>query len=201
MAAIAAEGRGVVLYLRGHEGRGIGLLSKLRAYQLQDAGADTVDANLELGLPADAREYSTGAQMLADLGVRSLRLLTNNPAKMAGLSGFGIEVTGRVSLPVAATEDNLRYLIAKRDRLGHQLDNLFIPDASAPAVPAIPDASVPAVPSIPDASAAAVPAMPDGSGSRAATPPQAASPPLASATTVPRPAEPAVPAPPSQAPR
>jgi 3,4-dihydroxy 2-butanone 4-phosphate synthase / GTP cyclohydrolase II len=126
MAAIAAEGRGVVLYLRGHEGRGIGLLSKLRAYQLQDNGADTVDANLELGLPADAREYSTGAQMLADLGVRSLRLLTNNPDKVRGLSGFGIEVTGRVPLPVAATPDNLRYLIAKRDRLGHQLGELFI---------------------------------------------------------------------------
>jgi 3,4-dihydroxy 2-butanone 4-phosphate synthase / GTP cyclohydrolase II len=126
MAAIAAEGRGIVLYLRGHEGRGIGLLSKLRAYQLQDAGADTVDANLALGLPADAREYSTGAQMLADLGVRSLRLLTNNPAKVSGLAGFGIEVTGVVRLPVAATEDNLRYLIAKRDRLGHQLDDLFL---------------------------------------------------------------------------
>jgi 3,4-dihydroxy 2-butanone 4-phosphate synthase / GTP cyclohydrolase II len=135
MAAIAAEGRGVVLYLRGHEGRGIGLLSKLRAYQLQDAGADTVDANLELGLPADAREYSTGAQMLADLGVRSLRLLTNNPAKLAGLSGFGIEVTGRVSLPVAATEDNLRYLIAKRDRLGHHLENLVLPEGTARSVP------------------------------------------------------------------
>jgi 3,4-dihydroxy 2-butanone 4-phosphate synthase / GTP cyclohydrolase II len=136
MAAIAAEGRGVVLYLRGHEGRGIGLLSKLRAYQLQDAGADTVDANLELGLPADAREYSTGAQMLADLGVRRLRLLTNNPAKLAGLFGFGIEVTGRVSLPVAATEDNLRYLMAKRDRLGHQLDDLFVPGATTlPVVP------------------------------------------------------------------
>jgi len=126
MEAIAAEGRGIVLYLRGHEGRGIGLLSKLRAYQLQDAGADTVDANLALGLPADAREYSTGAQMLADLGVRSLRLLTNNPAKVSGLAGFGIEVTGVVRLPVAATEDNLRYLIAKRDRLGHQLDDLFL---------------------------------------------------------------------------
>ena len=137
MAAIAAEGRGVVLYLRGHEGRGIGLLSKLRAYQLQDAGADTVDANLELGLPADAREYSTGAQMLADLGVRSLRLLTNNPAKVRGLSGFGLEVTGRVSLPVAATADNLRYLIAKRDRLGHQLDDLLIPNGTPrPAAPA-----------------------------------------------------------------
>jgi 3,4-dihydroxy 2-butanone 4-phosphate synthase / GTP cyclohydrolase II len=139
MAAIAAEGRGVVLYLRGHEGRGIGLLSKLRAYQLQDAGADTVDANLELGLPADAREYSTGAQMLADLGVRSLRLLTNNPAKLRGLSGFGIEVTGRVSLPVAATADNLRYLIAKRDRLGHQLDDLIPNGTPRPAPPARPD--------------------------------------------------------------
>ena len=146
MAAIAAEGRGVVLYLRGHEGRGIGLLSKLRAYQLQDGGADTVDANLELGLPADAREYSTGAQMLADLGVRSLRLLTNNPAKLRGLSGFGIEVTGRVSLPVAATADNLRYLIAKRDRLGHQLDDLLAPNGTPlpePARPADPAAPLP----------------------------------------------------------
>ena len=124
MAAIAAEGRGVVLYLRGHEGRGIGLLSKLRAYQLQDAGADTVDANLELGLPADAREYSTGAQILADLGVRSVRLLTNNPAKVTGLSGFGIEVAGRVSLPVTPTPENLRYLTVKRDRLGHLIDGL-----------------------------------------------------------------------------
>jgi 3,4-dihydroxy 2-butanone 4-phosphate synthase / GTP cyclohydrolase II len=150
MAAIAAEGRGVVLYLRGHEGRGIGLLSKLRAYQLQDNGADTVDANLELGLPADAREYSTGAQMLADLGIRSLRLLTNNPDKVRGLSGFGIEVTGRISLPVAATPDNLRYLIAKRDRLGHQLGELLIqngtprparaPEQAGPPAPAAPAA-------------------------------------------------------------
>ena len=124
MALIAAEGSGIVLYLRGHEGRGIGLLSKLRAYNLQDGGADTVDANLELGLPADAREYSTGAQMLADLGVRSLRLLTNNPAKVRGLSGFGIEVAGRVSLPARPTPDNVRYLMAKRDRLGHQIDDL-----------------------------------------------------------------------------
>ena len=124
MAAIAAEGRGIVLYLRGHEGRGIGLLSKLRAYQLQDGGADTVDANLELGLPADAREYSTGAQILADLGVRSVRLLTNNPAKVRGLSGFGVEVAGRVALPAAPTADNVRYLIAKRDRLGHLIDGL-----------------------------------------------------------------------------
>src|SRR6266852_607925 len=119
MAMIAAEGRGIVLYLRGHEGRGIGLLSKLRACNLQDGGADTVDANLELGLPADAREYSTGAQMLADLGVRSLRLLTNNPAKVRGLSGFGIEVAGRVWLRNSPTPENLRYLTVKRDRLGH----------------------------------------------------------------------------------
>jgi 3,4-dihydroxy 2-butanone 4-phosphate synthase/GTP cyclohydrolase II len=161
MAAIAAEGRGVVLYLRGHEGRGIGLLSKLRAYQLQDAGADTVDANLELGLPADAREYSTGAQMLADLGVRSLRLLTNNPAKMRGLSGFGIEVTGRVSLPVAATEDNLRYLIAKRDRLGHQLGNLFVSNGSAAHAGAPqPVPSPSAAPRAADTAAPADPAAP-----------------------------------------
>jgi 3,4-dihydroxy 2-butanone 4-phosphate synthase / GTP cyclohydrolase II len=124
MAAIAAEGRGIVLYLRGHEGRGIGLLSKLRAYQLQDAGADTVDANLDLGLPVDAREYSNGAHMLADLGVTALRLLTNNPDKVTGLDGFGLKVTGRVPLPVVATPENLRYLITKRDRLGHQLDEL-----------------------------------------------------------------------------
>jgi 3,4-dihydroxy 2-butanone 4-phosphate synthase / GTP cyclohydrolase II len=136
MAAIAAEGRGIVLYLRGHEGRGIGLLSKLRAYQLQDAGADTVDANLDLGLPVDAREYSTGAQILSDLGVESLRLLTNNPAKVQGLSGFDIKVTGRVGLPVEPTADNLRYLIAKRDRLGHQFDDLVVaepPSAGASA--------------------------------------------------------------------
>ncbi|HEY3733457.1 MAG TPA: bifunctional 3,4-dihydroxy-2-butanone-4-phosphate synthase/GTP cyclohydrolase II [Streptosporangiaceae bacterium] len=133
MAAIAAEGRGAVLYLRGHEGRGIGLLSKLQAYNLQDAGADTVDANLELGLPADAREYSTGAQILADLGVRSIRLLTNNPAKISGLSGFGVEVAGRLPLPTLVTEDNRRYLTAKRDRLGHQIDDLFLPNGSTPA--------------------------------------------------------------------
>ena len=124
MAAIAAEGRGIVLYLRGHEGRGIGLLSKLRAYQLQDDGADTVDANTELGLPVDARDYSNGAQMLADLGVTSVRLLTNNLQKVAGLAESGIAVTGRVPLPVQPTPDNIRYLMAKRDRLGHQIDNL-----------------------------------------------------------------------------
>jgi 3,4-dihydroxy 2-butanone 4-phosphate synthase / GTP cyclohydrolase II len=145
MAAIAAEGRGIVLYLRGHEGRGIGLLSKLRAYQLQDGGIDTVDANTELGLPVDAREYSTGAQILADLGLSSLRLLTNNPAKVHGLAGFGIEVTGMVPLPAAATAENLRYLIAKRDRLGHKLDNLTLPNGHAAPAPA-PAAARPADP-------------------------------------------------------
>jgi 3,4-dihydroxy 2-butanone 4-phosphate synthase / GTP cyclohydrolase II len=124
MAAIAEQGRGVVLYLRGHEGRGVGLLRKLQAYELQDAGADTVDANLELGLPADAREYSAGAQMLADLGVRSVRLLTNNPAKVSGLVSCGVAVTARVPLAAAVTAYNLRYLVAKRDKLGHQIQDL-----------------------------------------------------------------------------
>jgi 3,4-dihydroxy 2-butanone 4-phosphate synthase/GTP cyclohydrolase II len=128
MAAIATEGRGVVLYLRGHEGRGVGLLSKLRAYELQDAGADTVDANLKLGLPADAREYSAGAQMLADLKVRSVRLLTNNPAKVSGLTGCGVDVTARIPLTTAVTPYNLRYLTTKRDRLGHQIQNLNDPE-------------------------------------------------------------------------
>ena len=133
MAAIAAEGRGIVVYLRGHEGRGIGLLSKLRAYQLQDAGADTVDANTELGFPVDAREYSTGGQILADLGVSSLRLLTNNPAKIKGLSDYGLKVTGTVALPVSATPHNLRYLIAKRDRLGHLIELADSIDGAAAA--------------------------------------------------------------------
>ena len=128
MAAVAAEGRGIVCYLRGHEGRGIGLLGKLRAYQLQDGGADTVDANLELGLPADARDYSVGAQILADAGVRSVRLLTNNPAKVAGLAACGIVVRSMVPLPVIPTPENLRYLTVKRDRLGHQIDGLPEPN-------------------------------------------------------------------------
>ncbi|WP_375475357.1 bifunctional 3,4-dihydroxy-2-butanone-4-phosphate synthase/GTP cyclohydrolase II [uncultured Jatrophihabitans sp.] len=122
LAAVAREGRGVVLYIRGHEGRGIGLLHKLQAYQLQDAGSDTLDANLELGLPADARDYGTGAQILVDLGVRSMRLLTNNPAKRAGLEGYGLHITGREPLPVHANPHNLRYLETKRDRMGHDPD-------------------------------------------------------------------------------
>jgi 3,4-dihydroxy 2-butanone 4-phosphate synthase / GTP cyclohydrolase II len=124
LAAVAAEGRGVVLYVRGHEGRGIGLMHKLAAYSLQDTGSDTVDANLELGLPADARDYGTGAQILVDLGIRTMRLLTNNPTKRAGLEGYGLEIVGRVGLPVLATPENLRYLRTKRDRMGHDLPGL-----------------------------------------------------------------------------
>jgi len=124
LARVSAEGRGIVLYVRGHEGRGIGLMHKLQAYQLQDAGHDTVDANLELGLPADARDYGTGAQILADLGVRSMRLLTNNPAKRAGLEGYGLRIVGREPLPAHVTDDNLTYLRTKRDRMGHDLPHL-----------------------------------------------------------------------------
>ena len=122
LAAVAREGRGVVLYMRGHEGRGIGLFHKLQAYQLQDAGRDTLDANLDLGLPADARDYGTGAQILVDLGVRTMRLLTNNPAKRAGLEGYGLSVLGTVRLPTHANPENLRYLQTKKDRMGHELD-------------------------------------------------------------------------------
>lgn len=121
---IAEEGRGVVVYIRGHEGRAIGLPHKLRAYRLQDEGLDTVEANEALGLPADPREYGTGAQILADLGVRSMRLLTNNPAKRAGLEGYGLSILERVPLEVAAREENRAYLRTKREKLGHLLDHL-----------------------------------------------------------------------------
>ncbi|WP_435971150.1 bifunctional 3,4-dihydroxy-2-butanone-4-phosphate synthase/GTP cyclohydrolase II [Streptomyces sp. Qhu_M48] len=121
MDRITEAGRGVVVYLRGHEGRGIGLLSKLRAYELQERGRDTLDANLELGLPADARDYAAGAQILADLGVRSLRLMTNNPDKIDALTRHGLTVQGREPMPVTAGKHNLRYLRTKRDRMGHDL--------------------------------------------------------------------------------
>ncbi|MER5732439.1 bifunctional 3,4-dihydroxy-2-butanone-4-phosphate synthase/GTP cyclohydrolase II [Streptomyces sp. NPDC002138] len=121
MERIKAEGRGVVVYLRGHEGRGIGLLAKLRAYELQERGRDTLDANLELGLPADARDYGAGAQILADLGVRSTRLMTNNPQKADALVSHGIEVVSREGMPTETGEHNLRYLRTKRDRMGHDL--------------------------------------------------------------------------------
>jgi 3,4-dihydroxy 2-butanone 4-phosphate synthase / GTP cyclohydrolase II len=145
MAAIAAEGRGAIVYLRGHEGRGVGLLSKLQAYELQDAGADTVDANLKLGLPVDAREYSAGAQMLADLGVRSVRLLTNNPAKVSGLAGCGVDVTERVPLVTVVTPYNLRYLVTKRDRLGHEINDLKTAERAAVSAP-LPLNALPATP-------------------------------------------------------
>jgi 3,4-dihydroxy 2-butanone 4-phosphate synthase/GTP cyclohydrolase II len=127
---VVEAGRGVVVYLRGHEGRGIGLLHKLQAYTLQDSGRDTVDANLDLGLPADARDYGTGAQILHELGVHSVRLLTNNPEKRTALEGYGISVADRIPLTIDPTDDNRRYLATKRDRMGHQLD---LPDADNPA--------------------------------------------------------------------
>jgi 3,4-dihydroxy 2-butanone 4-phosphate synthase / GTP cyclohydrolase II len=117
---IEAEGRGVLLYL-AQEGRGIGLLNKLRAYRLQEEGLDTVDANLELGLPADLRDYGIGAQILVDLGLSSIRILTNNPKKIVGLEGYGLRVTDQLPIQHPATEHNREYLRAKRDRLGHLL--------------------------------------------------------------------------------
>jgi len=121
MDMIDAAGHGAVIYLRGHEGRGIGLSHKLQAYQLQDAGYDTVDANLALGLPADARDYGVGAAILRDLGLRRLRLLTNNPAKRAGLDGFGLEVVERVPLVAESRPERAVYLATKVARMGHDL--------------------------------------------------------------------------------
>ena len=121
---IGKEGRGVVLYIRGHEGRAIGLTHKLRAYQLQEQGRDTVEANVELGFPADPRDYGIGAQILVDLGVRSMRLLTNNPAKRAGLEGYGLSIVERVPLETRPNPENIEYLRTKREKLGHLLGNL-----------------------------------------------------------------------------
>ncbi|MER5481262.1 bifunctional 3,4-dihydroxy-2-butanone-4-phosphate synthase/GTP cyclohydrolase II [Streptomyces sp. NPDC002734] len=118
---IHEAGRGVLVYLRGHEGRGIGLMSKLRAYELQERGHDTLDANLELGLPADARDYGAGAQILADLGARTVRVMTNNPDKTDALARHGMEILARIPMPVQAGEHNVRYLRTKRDRMGHDL--------------------------------------------------------------------------------
>ena len=123
MRMIAEEGRGVVVYLCGHEGRGIGIAQKLQAYELQDQGFDTVDANLELGLPVDLRDYGIGAAILRDLGIRRVRLLTNNPAKTSGLAAFGIEIAGRLPLVTPVHDDNAAYLRTKRDRLGHRFEH------------------------------------------------------------------------------
>jgi 3,4-dihydroxy 2-butanone 4-phosphate synthase / GTP cyclohydrolase II len=127
---IVAEGAGVLVYVRGHEGRGIGLLEKLRAYRLQDMGLDTVDANLALGHPPDARDYAAAAQILADIGIAELRLLTNNPDKRAGLERHGVSVLTTVPLATEPNPENIRYLSTKRERMGHLLDA----DALAAAV-------------------------------------------------------------------
>jgi 3,4-dihydroxy 2-butanone 4-phosphate synthase/GTP cyclohydrolase II len=121
---IHEAGRGVIVYLRGHEGRGIGLAHKLRAYNLQEQGHDTVDANLELGLPVDSREYGIGAQILVDLGVTTMRFMTNNPGKYGGIEGFGLEIVERVPLQTVPNPENINYLRTKRDRLGHLLEGL-----------------------------------------------------------------------------
>jgi 3,4-dihydroxy 2-butanone 4-phosphate synthase/GTP cyclohydrolase II len=122
LAAIDDAGRGVIVYLRGHEGRGIGIASKLQAYELQDSGQDTVDANLHLGLPVDSREYGTAAHILMALGIERLRLITNNPAKCEDLDAYGIRIAERVALPTRPTPENITYLETKRRRMGHMLD-------------------------------------------------------------------------------
>lgn len=122
MQRINDEGRGVVVYLRGHEGRGIGIGHKIRAYSLQDEGFDTVDANTKLGLPIDSREYGIGAQILADLGAHELRLITNNPAKYGGIAGYGLKIVERVAIDTGTTPENEAYMRTKRDRMGHVFD-------------------------------------------------------------------------------
>jgi 3,4-dihydroxy 2-butanone 4-phosphate synthase/GTP cyclohydrolase II len=127
MARIAEEDRGVLLYM-AQEGRGIGLLNKLKAYELQENGMDTVEANLELGFPADAREYGIGSQILADLGLSTIRILTNNPRKIAGIEGFGLKVVEQVPIEVSPNAENQRYLAAKREKLGHRLHHQELKD-------------------------------------------------------------------------
>jgi 3,4-dihydroxy 2-butanone 4-phosphate synthase/GTP cyclohydrolase II len=120
LARIEEEGRGVVLYI-AQEGRGIGLVNKLRAYELQDQGMDTVEANLALGFKADLRDYGLGAQVLADLGLRRLRLMTNNPKKVSALTGYGLEIVEHVSLIAPASPERARYMATKRDKMDHRL--------------------------------------------------------------------------------
>jgi 3,4-dihydroxy 2-butanone 4-phosphate synthase/GTP cyclohydrolase II len=121
MQMIEAEGCGIVLYMRSHEGRGIGLPAKIHAYKLQESGLDTVEANKKLGFPMDLREYGLGAQILSDLGVRKIRLLTNNPRKMVGLSGHGLEIVSRVPIKSKPHAQNARYLRTKKRKMGHFL--------------------------------------------------------------------------------
>lgn len=132
LALIAKEEYGVLIYLR-QEGRGIGLLNKLKAYMLQDEGQDTVQANESLGFRPDLRDYGTGAQILCDLGLSSVRIITNNPRKIVGLEGFGLAVSGRVGLPPACNSHNMRYLLTKKEKLGHWLDGIGMPSRSLPA--------------------------------------------------------------------
>jgi 3,4-dihydroxy 2-butanone 4-phosphate synthase / GTP cyclohydrolase II len=133
MRRIDEEGAGVVVYIRGHEGRGIGLRHKLEAYALQDGGLDTVQANIELGFSPDARDYGVGAQILVDLGISRMRLLTNNPVKRAGLEGYGLDIIERVPLQSDPNPENIRYLETKREKLGHILDHLSAAEGRDPA--------------------------------------------------------------------
>jgi len=129
LSMIEAQGSGVLLYL-AQEGRGIGLLNKLHAYKLQEEGLDTVDANLKLGLPADLRDYGIGAQILVDLGLTSIRIITNNPKKIIGLEGYGLQVTDQIPIEHAPNGHNMAYLRAKRDRLGHLLGHEGLTEAT-----------------------------------------------------------------------
>jgi 3,4-dihydroxy 2-butanone 4-phosphate synthase/GTP cyclohydrolase II len=131
MRKIDEEGEGVIVYIRGHEGRGIGLRHKLEAYALQDRGLDTVEANVELGFAPDSRDYGVGAQILVDLGVSTMRLLTNNPTKRAGLEGYGLKIVDRVSLQTTPNPENIRYLQTKKDKMGHLLDALGTVEAGS----------------------------------------------------------------------
>jgi 3,4-dihydroxy 2-butanone 4-phosphate synthase/GTP cyclohydrolase II len=131
MRRIGEEGVGVIVYLRGHEGRGIGITHKLRAYNLQDHGRDTVEANVELGLPVDSREYGIGAQILVELGVTKMRLMTNNPAKYGGLEGYGLDIIERLALTPAPNPENLEYLRTKRERMGHLFGDLDLGEIGA----------------------------------------------------------------------
>ncbi|MGI8711331.1 MAG: bifunctional 3,4-dihydroxy-2-butanone-4-phosphate synthase/GTP cyclohydrolase II [Acidimicrobiales bacterium] len=138
MKMIADAGTGVIVYLRGHEGRGIGIGHKIRAYELQDDGADTVEANQALGLPVDSREYGIGAQILVDLGITTMRLITNNPAKYGGLDGFGLDIVERVPSVTAPNPENIRYLKTKAEKMGHLLEGLdeLEPDPAGAVPPA-----------------------------------------------------------------